>query len=51
MTKEDRIAVRLDAPTKASLAKAAKDDKRSLSSLVEKIVTDWLRKKGGSSPR
>lgn len=47
MAKDDRIAVRLDAATKAALAKAATDDKRSLSSMVEKIITDWLR----SNPR
>jgi hypothetical protein len=44
MAKEERIAVRLDAPTKALLAKAAADDKRSLSSMVEKIITDWLKR-------
>ena len=44
MAKDERIAVRLDTRTKAALAKAAEDDKRSLSSMVEKIVSDWLRK-------
>jgi len=45
MAKDERIAVRLDAETKARLAKAAADDKRSLSSMVEKIVADWLKRK------
>ena len=41
--KDERIAVRLDTKTKAALTSAAEEDKRSLSSMVEKIVTDWLR--------
>ena len=49
MAKDERIAVRLDAASKAALTKAAEEDKRSLSSMVEKIVTDWLKvnKSGG----
>lgn len=43
MAKDARIAVRLDAETKARLAKAAQADKRSLSSLVEKIIAEWLK--------
>jgi hypothetical protein len=43
MAKDERIAVRLDAATKAALAKAAEEDKRSLSSMVEKIVSEWLK--------
>lgn len=43
MAKDERIAVRLDTKTKAALTKAAEEDKRSLSSMVEKIVTDWLK--------
>jgi hypothetical protein len=46
MAKDDRIAVRLDATTKAALAKAASDDMRSLSSMVEKIIAEWLKRKG-----
>jgi hypothetical protein len=45
MAKDERIAVRLDAVTKVKLAQAADEDKRSLSSMVEKIVTDWLKKR------
>ena len=47
MSKDERIAVRLDSATKAALAKAAGEDKRSLSSMVEKIIADWLRAKPG----
>jgi len=44
MAKDERIAVRLDAATKAQLAIAAAEDKRSLSSMVERIIADWLRR-------
>jgi hypothetical protein len=44
MAKTERIAVRLDAATKAELTKAAEEDKRSLSSMVEKIIADWLKR-------
>jgi uncharacterized protein (DUF1778 family) len=43
MAKEDRIAVRLDAQTKMALLKAAADDKRTLSSMVAKILADWIK--------
>ncbi len=44
MAKDDRIAVRLPSETKMALAAAAAIERRSLSSMVEKIVTDWLEK-------
>jgi hypothetical protein len=44
MAKDERIAVRLDVATKAALAKIAEEDRRSLSSVVEKIVVDWLKR-------
>lgn len=47
MAKDDRIAVRLDSKTKAALLKAATQDRRSLSSMVEKIITDWLKGRRG----
>lgn len=43
MAKDERIAVRLSAVTKDRLTKAATADKRTLSSLLEKIIDDWLR--------
>nr|WP_179220702.1 hypothetical protein [Sphingomonas laterariae] len=46
MKKDHPIAFRVDAELKSALEKAAKDDQRSLSSLVVKILTDWLRAKG-----
>lgn len=46
MAKESPIAFRVDAEVKEALNKAAKDDRRSLSSLVDVILTDWLKDKG-----
>jgi hypothetical protein len=43
MAKDERIAVRLDTTAKAALAKAAEADGRSISSMVERIVAEWLR--------
>jgi len=44
------VSIRLNPETKAALEKAAKDDMRSLSSLLEKILVEWLRKKGYLKP-
>ena len=46
MAKTPSLGVRLEANVKSALEKAAKDDLRSLSSLVEKILIEWLRDKG-----
>ncbi|MBP6010627.1 MAG: hypothetical protein KBA31_00220 [Alphaproteobacteria bacterium] len=46
MPKTPSLGVRLDATVKTALEKAAKDDLRSLSSLVEKVLTEWLREHG-----
>jgi len=43
MNKDERIAVRLSSVTKEKLTKAAAADKRTLSSLLEKIIDDWLK--------
>ena len=40
--KTDAISVRVHPVVKRAVEKAAKDDRRSSASLVEKIVTDWL---------
>jgi hypothetical protein len=39
-------AVRLKPPVKAALQKAADSDARSMTSLVEKILVDWLKERG-----
>jgi predicted transcriptional regulator len=46
MPKEQSISIRIDDATKAALTKLAEDDKRSLSSLVQKIIADWLKRRG-----
>jgi hypothetical protein len=39
-------SMRLDPEVKVALEKAAADDDRSVSSLVERILKEWLREKG-----
>lgn len=46
MTKTRSLGVRVAADTKKALEAAARDDMRSVSSLVEKILTEWLRARG-----
>jgi hypothetical protein len=46
MSKTTPIGVRVSLETKDALARAAKDDLRSMASLVEKILTDWLKENG-----
>jgi Uncharacterized protein conserved in bacteria len=40
------IGLRLFPSLKKALEKAAADDSRSTASLVEKILTEWLKEKG-----
>jgi hypothetical protein len=46
MAKTEALSVRVPAAVKKAVEKASKDDHRSAASLVEKIVTEWLREKG-----
>jgi hypothetical protein len=46
MGKTPSLGVRVQPETKRALEKAAKADLRSVSSLVEKILTEWLRAHG-----
>lgn len=46
MTKTPSLGIRVQPETKVALEKAAKEDLRSVSSLVEKILVEWLRSKG-----
>ncbi len=46
MAKTPSLGVRVQPETKAALEKAAKDDVRSVSSLIEKILIEWLRSNG-----
>ncbi len=46
MTKTHPLGVRVQPEVKAALERAAKDDMRSMSSLIEKALVEWLREKG-----
>jgi hypothetical protein len=46
MAKTTPLGVRLNPETKAALDKAAKDEARSLSNLIERVLTEWLKAKG-----
>lgn len=46
MAKTEALSVRVPPAIKKAVEKAAKDDHRSVASLVDKIVTEWLREKG-----
>ena len=39
-------SVRFEPPVKTAIEKAAKDDARSASSLIQKVMVEWLREKG-----
>lgn len=43
MAKTPSLGIRVQPEVKAALERAAADDLRSVSSLVEKIVVEWLR--------
>jgi hypothetical protein len=45
-TKTAQINLRMQPSLKRTLEKAAADDRRSLTGLIEKLVYDYLRKKG-----
>ncbi len=46
MVKTPSLGVRVKPETKKALEKAAAADMRSLSSLIEKILTEWLKANG-----
>jgi len=46
MAKSLSLGVRLQPEVKAALERAAKEDLRSVSGLVEKILHDWLTEHG-----
>jgi hypothetical protein len=46
MPKDSAISVRVSADVKVAAEKAAAADSRSVASLVEKILAEWLRAKG-----
>jgi hypothetical protein len=46
MAKTNPLGIRVQPEVKAALERAAKDDLRSVSSLIEKVLIEWLRAKG-----
>lgn len=46
MPKTTPLGVRLEEDIRKALTKAAKDDQRSISSMISKILTDWLKANG-----
>ena len=46
MIKLAAIALRLPTETKQAIEKAALDEQRSVSNLVERVMTEWLRERG-----
>lgn len=46
MAKTTPLGIRFSPEVKAALDKAAKDEARSLSNLIERIVAEWLRSNG-----
>ena len=45
-TKSATLNLRVEPAIKAAAEKAAADDRRSLTSLIEKLLSDYLKKKG-----
>lgn len=46
MSKTHPLGFRIERDIKEALVKAAKEDHRSVSSLVEMVIAKWLREKG-----
>jgi hypothetical protein len=51
MAKDATLHMKIDAMLKAAAEKAAADDHRSLTSLVEKLLSDYCRERGFLKPR
>jgi len=50
MSKTHPLGFRIERDLKEALVRAAKDDHRSVSSLVEILIENWLRDKGYIAP-
>jgi hypothetical protein len=50
MVKTEALSFRVAADTKAALERAAAADERSISNLVEKVLREWLSKRGYLAP-
>lgn len=51
MAKTHALSFRVEPEIKEGLERAAQDDTRSLSSMIEKILADWLREHGYLKPK
>lgn len=49
--KTAQVNLRIDPDLKAAADKAAAEDQRSLTSLIEKLLTDFLKKAGHWPPK
>lgn len=45
-TTKPPVFIRVEPKTKAAIEKAAADEQRSVSNLVERVMTEWLRHNG-----
>ena len=50
MAKDDVLHVRIEAAVKAALQVAAAKDGRTMASLVNKVLADWLKTQKGKKP-
>ena len=46
MARTAAIGIRVEPPVKAAAEEAAKADRRTLASLLEKILIEWLEERG-----
>ena len=46
MARTAAIGIRVEPPVKEAAEKAATEDRRTLASLVEKVLIEWLETKG-----
>lgn len=51
MAENEQLGVRVPPEIKAALAEAAQSDRRSVSSLVTKVLSDWLEAGGWLKPK
>lgn len=46
MARTASIGIRVEPDLKEAAERAAKDDRRTVASLIEKVLTEWLETKG-----
>ena len=50
-TDKSQILIRVQPPMKVALKKAAQEERRSLSNLVEHVMAEWLQQKAKRKPK